>query len=204
MHLTLFHTPNTRSVRVRWLLEELALPYELKIIDLFQGEGNRPEYRSTHPLGMVPALKVDDDIMFESGAICQWLADQYPEHGLAPATDSSLRRAYEQWMFFAVTTLEMPAWEILLHSTILPKIAADQAVQEIIPFATRRYQEVLGMLDKVMSDRKYLVNNAFSAADIMSGYTLMWLPDLLEPFPALQAYTGRLFKRRAFLRAYKV
>jgi glutathione S-transferase len=203
MQLTLFHTPKTRSVRVRWLLEELELPYELQIIDLYQGEGNRPEYRMTHPLGMVPALKVDSDIMFESGAICQWLADQHLEQAFAPAPDSPLRREYEQWMFFAVSTLELPAWEIVLHGMILPKIAADKAVQEIIPFATGRYQEALALLDDVLSNRDYLVNDAFSAADIMVGYTLMWLPELLEAFPALQAYTRRLSKRPAFSRAYK-
>ena len=198
MELTLYYTPKTRAFRVRWLLEELGLEYRLEHIDLHAGEGNTPEYRAIHPLGQVPALKVDNEVMFESGAMLQWLAETHLDKGLAPALDSPWRREFDQWMFFAVGTLEFPAWEILLHGHILPE---DRAVKAIIPFATRRYAEVLGMLEQVMSGREYLVNDAFSVADIMMGYTLMWLPDLLESHPALKAYTTRLSKRRGFRRA---
>jgi glutathione S-transferase len=201
MKLTLYYMPRTRAVRVRWLLEELQLPYQLETVDLFRGEGNSPQYRAIHPLGMIPALGIDDDIMVESGAICHWLADQHPDRALAPSPDSPQRREYEQWMYFAVTTLELPAWEIVLHGKVLPEVAADRAVSEIIPFATARYREVLAMLDGHMGGREYLVNNIFSAADIMTGYTLMWLPDLLAPFPALLDYTRRLSGRPAFIRA---
>lgn len=75
MKLTLYHLPGSRSQRVRWLLEELGLSYTLKIIDLFKGEGNTAEYLALHPLGQLPAIKIDDRAMFESGAIVQWLAD---------------------------------------------------------------------------------------------------------------------------------
>jgi glutathione S-transferase len=198
MELTLYYMPKTRAFRVRWLLEELGLDYRLEHIDLYAGEGNTAEYRDVHPLGQVPALKVDNEVMFESGAMLQWLAETHLDKGLAPALDSPWRREFDQWMFFAVGTLEFPAWEILLHGNILPE---DRAVKAIIPFATSRYEEVLGMLEQVMSGREYLVNDGFSVADIMMGYTLMWLPELLESHHALKAYTTRLSKRRAFRRA---
>jgi glutathione S-transferase len=183
---------------VRRLLEELGLEYRLEYIDLYAGEGNAPECRAIHPLGQVPALKVDNEVMFESGAMLQWLAETHLDKAIAPALDSPWRREFDQRMFFAVDTLEFPAWEILLHGNILPE---DRAVKAIIPFATSQQEEVLGMLEQVMSGREYRVNDIFSVADIMMGYTLMWLPELLESHPALKAYTARLIKRRAFRRA---
>ena len=92
MELTLYYTPKTRAFRVRWLLEELGLEYRLEHIDLHAGEGNTPEYRAIHPLGQVPALKVDNEVMFESGAMLQWLAETHLDKGLAPALDSPWRR----------------------------------------------------------------------------------------------------------------
>jgi glutathione S-transferase len=203
MNLTLYYMPKSRAVRVRWLLEELQLPYRLEYVDLFKGEGNSPQFRAIHPLGMLPALRIDDDMMFESGAICQWLADQDPEQALAPALDSALRRDYEQWMFFAVTTLEFPAWEMVYHGRILPQLAPDKAVKQIIPFARERYRDALAMLNDTLNGRDYLVGSTFTAADIMVGYTLTWLPDQLKPFTALQAYTNKLLQRPAYIHANK-
>ena len=198
MELTLYYMPKTRAFRVRWLLEELKLEYRLEWVDLFAGDANKPEYRVIHPLGQLPALKVNDDIMLESGAMLQWLAGAQPEQTLAPALDSPARKEFDQWMFFAVGSLEPPAWEIVLHGDILPKAVA---VKEIIPFAEKRYQQMLAVLENVMSEREYLVNDSFTAADILIGHTLMWLPKELRPYQALRAYTKRLRTRSAYLRA---
>jgi glutathione S-transferase len=193
MEIELFYTPNTRSSRPRWLLEELDTPYTLRPVDLFGGESN-----PVHPLGSVPALRVDQETMLESGAICHWLADRFADKQLAPALDSPQRARYEQWMFFVPGTLEPPAFEILMHSSILPE---KQRVPDIVGFAEKQYRRVLRILEKELDHDGYLLGERFCCADILLGTTLTWLPEQLESFPALQAYVERMTARPAYQRA---
>ena len=165
------------------------------IRDRFRGERN-----PAHPLGMVPAMRVDGEPMFESGAMCMWLADQAPAQALAPPHDDAQRRPYEQWMFFGPATLEPPAFELLLHTRILPE---EQRVPAIVPFAEQSYRRVLDMLVKHFQQHDYLLGNTISCADILVGHTLTWLPELIAPYPPLLAYTERLGMRDAFKRARK-
>lgn len=197
MELTLYSHPNTRARRVRWVLEELELAYREEAVDIFSAEDNTA-YRAIHPLGQVPALRINDDVMIESGAIVQWLADSHLDKGLAPALDAPQRREFDQWMFFSVTTLEGPAWEIALHGKLLPK---ELRVKAIVPFALRRLREVLAVLEGVMAGRDYLVDNRFSVADVMIGDVLMWFPDQLTAYSALQGYVERLSQRPAWQRS---
>lgn len=198
MELVLYYQPGTRSQRVRWLLEELKLDYKLQHIDLFKGEGNTPEYRAMQPLGQLPVLLIDGIAMFESGAIVQWLVDIYQDKGLAPAIDKPQRREFNQWMYFAVTSLEVPAWEIVLHSKILQE---DVAIKEIIPFATKNLLTVFKVLDDQLKGKNYMIDNKFSAVDIMIGYILNWFPELLVQFSNLNNYTQNLLRRPAYLRS---
>lgn len=198
MELVLYYLPGSRSQRVRWLLEELGLDYRLETIDLFKGEGNTPEFLALHPLGQLPVLKIDGNPMFESGAIVQWLADAHPEKGFSPAIGSPQRHTFDQWMYFSVTNLEGPAWEIMLHSKILPE---DVAVKEIIPFATKNLLQVFTILDKKLKEKNYMVANTFSAVDIMVGYILMWYPEHVEPFSNLKSYVHNLRQRPAYIRS---
>ena len=193
MEIELFYTPETRATRPRWLLEELEVPYRLHVVDLFGGERNR-----LHPLGSVPAVRLDGETLLESGAICHWLADCFPERGLSPAPDGPRRARYEQWMFFVPGTLEPPAFEILLHTLLLPE---DRRIDAIVPFAQKGYRRVLRMLEKELDHDYYLLGESFSAADIMLGTTLGWLPDMLQDYPALQAYLQRITTRPAWGRA---
>ncbi len=200
MQLTLYHCPGTRSQRVRWALEELDLDYDLETIDLYHGQGNSPEYRAINPLGQLPALKVDDKVILESGAIVHWLADRFAPGLLAPSIDSPNRADYAQWMYFAVTNLEGPAWEIVLHRDILPE---KLAVKAIIPFAEGRLGEVLELLGNHLSGRDYLLGESFSAADILAGYILMWFPRQVTAMPSLKAYVKRLKDRPAYQRSQR-
>jgi glutathione S-transferase len=198
MTMTLYHCPRTRSERVRWALEELGLAYRLEVVDLHKGEGNGPAFRAINPLGQLPALVIDGEVMLESGAIVHWLADRYGDHRLAPPLESPSRRAYEQWSFFAVTNLEEPAWEIVLHRDILP---AEAAVKAIIPFVERRLDKLFERLEGELAGRDYLVADGFSAADILTGYILMWFPRELARYPALEAYVERFKARPAYQRS---
>ena len=195
MELTLYYMPGTRSERVRWALDEQGLDYGIEKLDLFKGEGNRADYRAIHPLGQLPALLVDGQAMFESGAIVQWLAEATPGSRLAPPVDQPARRAFDQWMYFAATSLEAPAWEMMLHGNILPD---EQAVKSIIPFATQQYQRALQVLDHALTGKDYLLGSDFSAADIMVGYLLPWFPEQLAGCAVLPAYFERLKQRPAY------
>jgi glutathione S-transferase len=193
MDIELFYTPHTRSTRPRWVLEELSLPYRLHPVELFAGERN-----PVHPLGSVPAVRIDGEILIESAAICQRLADSQPEKKLAPATNEPMRARYEQWMFFVPATLEPPAFDILMHTQILPE---KKRIAAIVPFSTRSYQKILRMLAKELDHGSYLLGEQFSCADILLGTTLTWLPELLEQHPSLSDYTQRVTARPAYQRA---
>ena len=198
MDITLYYTPATRAVRPRWLLEEMQLPYQLHPIDLFGGEGNNPEYLRINPHGAVPAAKIDGQVMLESGAICQWLTDRYPDKGLAPKQGSKARMSYEQWMYFTLGTLELPVWLTSLHGTILPEA---QRVPAIVNWAAERNTPILEILNSELEGKDYLLGSQFSTADIMVGSTLLWQPDAVQKYPPLQAYTERLTDRAAYQRA---
>ena len=198
MDITLYYTHNTRSLRPRWLLEEMQLPYKLHLIDLFGGEGQSPDYLRINPHGAVPAAEIDGQVMLESGAICQWLTDSFPDKGMAPAHGSSERMQYEQWMYYTLGTLELPKWLTILHGAILPE---DQRVPDIIGWADKRNLPLLKTLNTDLGGRDYLLGEQFSSADIMVGSTLLWQPEEVQKFPALQAYCERLQARPAYQRA---
>lgn len=198
MTIKLYYTHGTRATRPRWMLEELGLDYTLVPIDLFSGEGQSPTYKKIHPLGYVPAIEIDGRVQIESGAICHWLADQYPEKGLAPGISSPDRMRYEQWMFFAPGTLEPPAWLVLLHGRVLPE---SKRIDAIVPWALQRYDGILAALNQEMTGRDYIATDQFTAADIMIGSILMWLPDSLKAYSSLSDYVACLKARQAWQRA---
>ena len=198
MDITLYYTPGSRAVRPRWLLEEMQLPYQLHPIDLFGGEADSPEYRRINALGAIPAAEIDGQVMLESGAICQWLTDRYPDKGLAPEQGSKARMSYEQWMYFTFGTLELPVWLTFLHSSILPEA---QRVPDIVDWAAERNTPILEVLNSELEGKDYLLGSQFTTADIMVGSTLLWQPDAVQKYPVLQAYTERLTSRAAYQRA---
>jgi len=195
MNIKLYYTPKTRSLRPRWLLEELEVPYELVTIDLFGGEGNKPEYRRIHPHGAVPALEVDGQIMLESGAMCQWLADHFSDKQLAPEPGSPERRQYDQWMYYVPGTLEPPYFYYLLHTMILPE---SNRIPELVPWLEQQFPARLKVLNTALENKSYLMGDHFTAADIMVGSTLMWLPQYLEDYPALTDYVRTLQARAKY------
>lgn len=198
MNIKLFYTPGTRAIRPRWLLEELGLDYSLEHIDLFKGAGETAEYKTIHPLGSVPAIEIDGNVMFESGAMCAWLTDLFPEKNLAPEITTVARQQYEQWMYFAPGSLEPPIFYAALHTKILPE---EIRIPEIVPWCMDRFDQALQALDSHLKNREYITGNTFTTADIMIGSCVLWAQDHLEKYPVLQKYTTRLTERAAYGRA---
>ena len=196
MDIKLYHTSQSRSVRPRWLMEEMGLDYQLINIDLFGGEGESEQYKKIHPLGQVPALEVNGEIMLESGAMCHWLADHFIDHELAPTIEKPERRHYEQWMSFAQTSLEPWPWLAMLHAKYLPE---EQRVAQIIPWAYARLQPSLVVLNDALLGKDYLLGKQFTSADVMVGSVLLWVQDRLTQYPELLVYTERLKARPAYV-----
>lgn len=195
MNIRLYYTPGTRADRVRWLLEELEQPYELVNVDLFGGEGESEEYRRIHPLGCVPAVSIDGRVMFESAAICQWLADRFPEKGLAPDVNAPERMPYLQWLQYVSATLEPQAWNQVLHGKLLPE---SLRVPEIVPWSRERFAQALSVIDRELDGKEYLLGDRFSTVDILLTNLLGWVPGQLKPHGHCLAYMKRVKQREKY------
>jgi len=109
--MKLYEFAPTRSIRVRWTLQELGVDFESIPVNLMAGEHRRPEFLEINPAGKVPVLVDGDLVLTESVAIVLYLAEKYPDKGLVP-TDLRARAQVNQWLLFAVTELEQPLWRV--------------------------------------------------------------------------------------------
>jgi glutathione S-transferase len=199
--MKLYHAPMTRSGRVRWLLGELGEPCEIAPVNVFVGEGRKPEYREIHPHGYVPALELDGDTLVESAAICLYLADKYAGKGLAPPTDSPLRAKYYQWMVYVPATCDPALETILFHTRFLPE---ERRIPVLVEQARKKWASCERFLSKNLADRTYIVGDTFTAADVMLGTALAWakFAGALGEDPKLAAYLERMAARPAFQAAH--
>jgi glutathione S-transferase len=181
VNIKLYYAEKTRSMRPRWVLEELGVPYSMVPVTL---SAKDPEYRKIHPLGAVPAIEIDGQVMFESAAICMYLADLFPEKKLGPAAGE--RGAYYQWVLFGATTLEQRNLDVL-------KSGRDNAW----------FVEAAAVVEAALGDRPYLFDR-FTVADVMVGSTLAYAVKRLEGHPALQAYCARIAERPAYQTSRKL
>ena len=196
--------PTTRAVRPRWLLEEMGVNYEL--INVAWEASNKPEYHQLHPHGKVPVLVDDGVTIFESAAICSYLADKYLDKGFAPPIDSPARAYYFQWLFYAALTLEAPVEQYMfqvlpnLPEKVLPKSDRTRVTKEE---ARQWFLQVCQPLDRLLQDNDYLVENRFTAADVVTGGVLLWALKLgmLEEESPVKAYITRLNERPALRKA---
>lgn len=191
----------TRSVRPRWLLEELAVPYDLVRIDLAAGDQKRPDYLCLNPNGTVPTLVDDGTAIWESAAIVQYLADKFPDRRLAPAPGTAARGPYYQWCFFAMCGLEPPAITLFHHTVRLPE--AERLPQLVEP-ARRQMASAARVVEEALAGRDFILGAAFSAADVLVGSTLWWyrmMGQLGSELPRVGAYLERLTARPAMQRA---
>jgi glutathione S-transferase len=198
--MKLYFARRTRATRPRWLLEELGVPYEKINLELSKGEHKSPEYLAVHPLGVVPALVDGEVTLFESVAICLYLADKYLDRGLAPAHGTPARAQYYQWMVFAAATLEPAVADYSAHTSYLPEAERRPAVAEA---ARARFVAAAEVVSGALGARSTLVGERFTAADVIVGSILLWAGSmgLLAQHPTLEAYTKTLRARPAWARA---
>jgi len=197
--IKLYYAPRTRSIRVRWLLEELGLPHQLEVVEFRPPAKNF--FGQQTPLKKLPTLEDGDLVMCESGAILEYLLERYGEGRLAPPVGSPLRPRFLQWMHFADSTAFPPlgivVWLVLYRQE-------GERNAELIADARGRAAAGFAFLEDQIGDGPYLLGADFSAADIMNGFTLgaaRALGVLDDRFPRLGAYLDRLEARPAYQRA---
>ncbi|POR44065.1 glutathione S-transferase family protein [Methylobacterium sp. V23] len=187
--LTLYHAPQTRSSGVRILLEELGAPHTLDVLDLQSGRGREPAYLRINPLGKVPALRHGDALITEQAAIYLYLADQFPERGLAPPIGDPLRGPYLRWMVFYGSSFEPAVVDRALQREPGPKA--------ISPYGD--FDAVLRTVVEALTPGPYLLGERHSAADVLWGAALGWTTGfkLVPEEPAIMAYLARVNARPA-------
>lgn len=196
--LKLYFAPRTRSIRVRWLLEELGIPHALERVEF------RPPsaaFAQATPSGKFPVLVDGDVVMGESGAIVEYVLEKYGGGRLAPAIGSSQRGEFLQWVHFAEGTAFPPLGVLIWHGIYRGDA---ERVPEAMDAARSRAHAALTVLEKHLSERDHLLGDDFSAADIMVGFTVaaaQFLGLLAAGYPATSAYLRRLSQRPAFHRA---
>jgi glutathione S-transferase len=198
--MKIFHAPNTRSVRVIWLFEELGLPYELERFTLGDPAMRTPEYRRVHPMGRVPALQDGDVTIYESGAIVQYVLARYGNGRLAPGVSSPEFPAYLQWLHYAEGMLMPQVNVIVVETRFLPP---EKRSPENLARATKLLTRMLEPVDAALAGREYLAGE-FSGADIMTGQACVVAARLgadLSDKPNVAAYVERLKARPALQKA---
>ncbi len=190
-HVTLFHAPHSRSAGVRVLLEELHADYDLQLLDFKAGQQRAPEFMAINPMGKVPAVRHGDALITEQPAIYIYLADLYPEAGLAPALDDALRGPYLRWLVFYGSCFE-PA-------------VVDRALKRApAPASTSPYGDwdtMLGTLVQQLTPGPWLLGERFTAADVLWGTALTWTTGfrLVPLLPPIEAYMHRVNARTAVM-----
>lgn len=191
--MKLYEFAPTRSIRVRWTLQELGVDFEAVTVNLMAGEHRRLEFLAINPAGKVPVLVDGDTVLTESVAIVVYLADKYPEKGFLPA-DLGGRAEAIRWLLFTATELEQPLWRMAKHNFIYPE---EKRLPADIPLAREEFIAMAEVLDRHMAGREFVVGDSVTVADFVLGYTLDWatMGGLLDGFPRLEAYRERMYAR---------
>ncbi len=192
--LTLYTNPNSRGRIVRWLLEELNVPYNVKVLQ-YGTDMKSADFLALNPMGKVPVITHGDLVVTEAAAICAYLADHFADKQLAPALNSPERGTYYRWLFFAAGPLEMATTAKAFDW----RIDADNAVS----VGSGLYQNMVDTLETALTNGPYLCGEQFTAADIYVGSHIQWgmMFKTLEQRPAFTDYAQRLQAREAAIRA---
>ena len=189
--MKLYEFAPTRSARCRWTLLELGLDFTSIADSSLIGSA---ELKRIHPMGKLPAMVIDGKPLFESAAICTYLADSHPEAGLIAPPGSWDRALHDQWVSFALTELEAWLWSNARHTFIYPE---EKRIPAIFEPNGEEVNKAAAVLDAALADSDYLVANTFSVTDIIVAYAVDWArrQKLLAGCVNLDSYLQRLFAR---------
>jgi glutathione S-transferase len=191
--MKLYEFAPTRSIRARWTLQELGVPFEAVTVDLRAGEHRKPEFLAINPAGKLPVLVDGDFVLTESVAIVLYLAEKHPGKGLLP-TEPRQRAEVNRWLMFAATELEQPLWRIARHTALYPE---DRRLPADVVLASEDFRAMADVLEQHMQQRPFVTGDRVTVADFVLAYTLDWANEvkLLDGFPKLSAYMERMYAR---------
>lgn len=203
MTVTFYGSPSTASLVVHWLLIELGIEHELRMLDVERGEQKSPAYLALNPQGRVPTLVIDGQVLTESAAIAMHLADLRPAAGLAPVPGTLQRAAYYRWMFFCAYTL-MPAYRRWFYPH---EPAGEQQVAAVQARALAELEAAWQQVDgHLATNGPYLLGDTRSAADFVLTMLMRWsrnLPRPADSWPALAAHAVRMKSLPSFAEVYR-
>jgi len=193
--ISLYHHPYTRASNIVWMLEEVGVPYELRFVDISSDAQKTPEILALNPMGKLPILSDDGQIVTESAAIGLYLADRYALGRLAPKTDDPTRGTYLRWSLFSPSVIE-------------PGTMAKLAKWEFKPSQAGwgSYESMLRAMESAIVGHRFILGEQFTMADVIFGGTLRYMLafKIIEPSPLFTDYSERLAQRPALQRAETV
>lgn len=187
-NLILYHHPYSRAAGVIWMLEELGLPYDLRYVDMMQGEQHSSEFLAKNPMGKLPTLIDGNITITEAAAIGIYLADRYSLGTFAPQLDEPSRATYLRWILFAPSVMEPGCYAHMSKWDYRPGAAG---------WGT--YENMLTSIEEAIGQGPWLLGDRFTMADIIFGGTLRYMLrfKMIEARPSFTAYAERLDARPA-------
>ena len=195
--LIFYTNPMSRGQIVRWMLEEVGAPYTTEVLD-YATTLKGPDYLAINPMGKVPAIKHNGQVVTECAAICAYLADAFPEAGLAPPVNSPDRAPYYRWLFFAAGPVEAAT------SNKSAGFVPTESQQRMMGYGA--YEQTIDVMEGAVSSGDYLAGGQFSAADLYFGSQIGFGLRFgsLEKRPAFEAYVAKLTARPAYQRGQEI
>jgi glutathione S-transferase len=192
--MKLYEFGPTRSIRVRWTLQELGVDFEAINVNLLQGDHQTPEFLQLNPAGKIPVLVDGDLVLTESVAIVMYLAEKYRDRGFLPS-DLRERAELDRWLLFTATELEQPLWRISRHTNLYPE---KERLPAEVSLAQRDFKAMAQIAERHMQHRQFVVGAHVTVADFVLAYTLDWGNEigLLGDCPSLRAYIERMYSRK--------
>lgn len=196
--IRLHHVPQARSFRILWLLEEMGESFEVVPHSFFDKSLRSPDYLALSPAGRVPALEIDGQVLYESGAITEWLCETRRKLDRAPGDPE--RADWLEWLHFSETAGQHLAALTQQHIVLREGWMRSPTVMKL---EAKRLEKVLQVADQAVQGRDWLLPGGFSAVDVTMGYSALLGTRFvrLEAMPALTAWLDRLAARPAFQRA---
>ena len=198
--LKLHHAPTSRAGRIVWLLEELEIKYELNSMKFHPSDLKSDEHRKRHPLGRVPVLEDGNIILYESGAIVEYILEKHAPGKLKPSVHTDIYPQYLQWFHYCEGMIMPPINIIVVQTILLPK---ERQNLESLSQAQKLLGKALLPVDQNLENKEYLIGE-FSGADIMLGHSLYMsnkLGCVSDEMANIKAYIERIKARPHFIKA---